>query len=182
MLRHLTLAVFVAAGITACGGSDPASDASSSAPPANTPPTSQATDEPNDSSATAPAPQPDVVPGGGVATLTLDNGESFEFSILCSLEPQMAAGSEILFSVTSYDDPGVDATQFGDEGPVTGVASIQVYDGDYNTLWDASSFAEALGGGVELSLDGSTVTGSGKFYPGGDISLEPVDGQFTANC
>jgi hypothetical protein len=41
----------------------------------------------------------------------------------------MAAGSEILFTATSYGDPGLDITQFGDKVTITGVASISVYDG-----------------------------------------------------
>ncbi len=117
---------------------------------------------------------------GGGATLTLANGETIEFaSVLSALEPQMAAGSEILFTVTSYDDPGLDITQFGDEGTITGVASISVYDGDYETLWEANSM---FGSEVELSLDGSTIRGTGSFLEGGDISNEAVDGEVVANC
>jgi hypothetical protein len=123
-----------------------------------------------------------AVGGSGSATITLDNGESFEFSILCALEPQMAAGSEILFSVTSYDDPGMDATQFGDDGTVTGIASITIYDGSYETLYEASTFNEAFGGSIELSLDGSTVSGSGSFFPEADPTMDPVEGELVANC
>ncbi|MEO1058821.1 MAG: hypothetical protein AAFY28_18090 [Actinomycetota bacterium] len=120
----------------------------------------------------------------GSATLTLANGETFEFSTLCVLEPQEAAGSEILFTVSAPDgDPILDVTQFGDEGTVTGIASISVYDAaSFEPLWDATSINEAFGGGVTLSLDGSTVTGSGSFYPMGDIEQEPVDGELVATC
>ena len=117
---------------------------------------------------------------GGGATLTLANGESFEFpSVLCTLEPQMAAGSEILFTATSYDDPGLDITQFGDEGTINGVASIDVYDADFETLWSASSM---FGYEVELTLDGSTIRGTGSFLPGPDLMGEPVQGEVVANC
>jgi hypothetical protein len=118
--------------------------------------------------------------GGGGATLTLANGETFEFpTVLCSLEPQMAAGSEILFTATSYDDPGLDITQFGDEGTITGIASISVYDGNFETLWEANSM---LGSAVELSLDGSTIRGTGSFVQGEDFGGETVEGEVVANC
>jgi hypothetical protein len=124
---------------------------------------------------TAPPPS-----GGGGATLSLANGETFEFAtVLCTLEPQMAAGSEILFTATSYDDPGLDITQFGDDGTITGVASISVYDGDFETLWEANTM---FGSTVELTLDGSTIRGTASFIEGGDISNEAVDGEVVANC
>ncbi len=117
---------------------------------------------------------------GAAATLTLANGDTFEFAtVLCSLEPQVAAGSEILFTATSYDDPGLDITQFGDDGTITGVASISVYDGDYESLWEANSM---FGSNVELSLDGSTIRGTGSFLQGGDISNDAVEGEVVANC
>ncbi len=119
------------------------------------------------------------VGSSGTATLALANGESFEFSILCNLESQMAAGSEILFTAVSYDDPGLDVTQFGDEGTVTGVASISVYDGEYNTLWNAVSMYPE---GVELRLEGSTITGEGTFYAADDLTGETTTGELVANC
>jgi len=124
----------------------------------------------------APAPES----SGGGATLTLANGETFEFpTVLCSLESQMSAGSEILFTATSYDDPGLDITQFGDEGTITDVASISVYDGDFETLWEANSM---FGAPVELTLDGSTILGTGSFLPGPDLMGESVEGEIVANC
>lgn len=116
----------------------------------------------------------------GTATLTLANGDTLEFaSVLCVLEPQMAAGSEILFTATSYEDPGLDITQFGDEGTITGTASITVYNGDYDTLWEANSM---FGTPVELVLDGTTITGSGSFLEAGDPINPPVDGEIVATC
>ncbi len=112
--------------------------------------------------------------------MTLANGETFEFpTVLCALEPQTAAGSEILFTATSYDDPGLDITQFGDEGTITGVASISVYDGDFETLWEANSM---FGSPVELTLDGSTIRATGSFLPGPDLMGESVEGEVVANC
>ena len=126
------------------------------------------------------AAQPVPEPSGGGATLTLANGEIFEFpTVLCALEPQTAAGSEILFTATSYDDPGLDITQFGDEGTITDVASISVYDGDFETLWESNSM---FGSPVELTLDGSTIRGTGSFLPGPDLMGESVEGEVVANC
>jgi hypothetical protein len=163
----------------ACGGDDDTttdgdSDAVAAEPDADDPVAA----EPDDDADQQAAP----TGGQGSASLTLDNGESFEFSVLCALEPQMAAGSEILFAVVSYDDTGLDITQFGDEGVVTGSASISVYDSSYETMWEAASLYEPFGGTIELSKDGSTVRGNGSFYPGGDPSATPVDGEVVANC
>ena len=117
---------------------------------------------------------------GGAATLTLANGETIEFaSVLCALEPQVSAGSEILFTAVSYGDPGLDITQFGDEGTVTDVASISVYDADFETLWEANSM---FGSTVELTLDGTTIRGSGSFLEAGEMTTEPVEGEIVANC
>lgn len=172
----------------ACGGSD---DATPEPAPVSESAPAEVADEPSEASDAAavaestPEPEPEApasAGGAGSATLTLDNGESYEFSVLCSLEPQIAAGSEILFTATSYDDIGLDITQFGNEGPVTDTASISVYDDSYNTLWEASSMFEAFGGSIALSLDGSTINGTGSFFPAGDIAAAPVDGTVVANC
>ena len=124
----------------------------------------------------------DLPSGDGTAVLTLANGETFEFSVLCALESQTAAGSEILFTATSYDDPGLDITQFGDEGPITDSASVDVYDGDFETLWGAATLYEAFGGSLELTLEGTTIRGVGTFYSGGDPAGEAVEGEVIANC
>ena len=190
-LSAILTSAALALTFTACGGGDDdttgaadaadvadtgSADAQADEPAADEP----AADEP--AAEDPPAEEPAAAGGGTGAVLTLDNGETFEFSVLCSLEPQMAAGSEILFTATSYDTPGLDITQFGDEGTVTGIATISVYDGDYETLWEAGTFYEAVGGTIELSLDGSTISGSGSFYPGGDIAATPVDGEVVAEC
>ncbi|MEM8620127.1 MAG: hypothetical protein AAGF73_10420 [Actinomycetota bacterium] len=121
--------------------------------------------------------------GEGTATLTLANGETFDFSTLCVLESQEVAGSVIEWNIVSQGDPALDVTQFGDEGTVTGFASIGVFDGStFETIWEASTLNESLGGTFELVRDGSTVTGGGSFYPQGDVGLEPVEGEFVANC
>jgi hypothetical protein len=123
----------------------------------------------------------DGTPGAsGTATLTLANGEEYEFSILCSLEPQIAAGQEIAFSITSYDEPyGFDATKFGDDAAMPGMASMDVYDSEtYEAVWSASSVM----GDVELELSGSTVTGTGTFFEGDEGLGDGVEGELTASC
>jgi hypothetical protein len=116
----------------------------------------------------------------GTATLTLANGEQYEFSILCSLEPQIAAGQEIAFSITSYDEPyGFDATKFGDDAVMPGLTSIDVYDSEtYEAVWQASSVM----GDVELELSGNTVTGTGTFFEGDEGLGDGVEGELTASC
>jgi len=134
---------------------------------------------PDDSEAAAPPP-----PSGDTgAVLNLENGETYTFSVLCYLETQEAAGSEILFTAASYDNPSLDITQFGDEGTVTGVSVVSVYDAEsYDTLYEASSSYEGLGGTLTLTLEGSTITGIGDFYPAGDPGVTPVPGEIVANC
>jgi hypothetical protein len=191
MRRTTTLlaAACVLAVLPACGGDDdaePADEPAAEAEESASEPAEEPADEPAEEPASEPAEEPADEPasgGSGTATLTLDNGESYEFGILCTLEPQMAAGSEILFTAVSYDNPSLDITQFGSEGTVTDTATISVYDAEtYDTLWEAGSFYEAFGGSFELSLDGSTINGSGTFYPEADPMLEPVEGTVEARC
>lgn len=175
---------------TACGGSDDSTsdgDLNLTATVSDAPQDDAASDATGDEEApTMPdVSMPDLsempMPeGSGNATLTLDNGESFEFDgVMCVLEPQVAAGQEILFTATSYGDPGLDVSQFGDAA-VPGMASIDVYDADYNTLWEAFDMGT---GTVELTLDGSTINGTASFYPGTDDDTgQPVSGEVVVNC
>lgn len=119
-------------------------------------------------------------PGQGTATVTLDNGQSWTFSVLCNLQPQESAGSTIEFTLVSYDDPvNLDVTQFGADS-FNGAANIGLYDSStYDTLWEANSM---FGNEVELSLVGSTVTGTGTFVEGEDFNAGGVGGELVANC
>ena len=181
-MRRRTLLVLLAALMlmaSACSGD-------SSEPTASDSPASETTAADDGGTAAAddgatPTTAPTAQASGvQMATVTLDNGEVFEFSALCWLETQESAGSEILFTVVSYDDPvNLDVTQFGADS-FGGAASISLYDStSYDTLWEASSL---YGTAIELNLDGSTVTGSGDFHPAGDIAATPVAGQLVANC
>jgi hypothetical protein len=179
-ISAISITAALTLAVAACGGDD---DSTTDADAAS--PTETESEQPETETGEPREPEtgsPDSGSSGDDAVLTLANGETFEFGILCTLEPQMAAGSEILFTAVSYDTPGLDITQFGDDGTVTGIATISVYDGDFETLWEAGSFYDAFGGSIELSLDGSTIRGSGSFFPGGDIAATPVDGEIVAEC
>jgi hypothetical protein len=184
--RLVPSAVVLTLALVACGSDDTSSDDSASmtteavettvgAEPVSTGGggTTSAT---NDQNGSPPAS------GGGDAVLTLFDGQEFEFDVVCTLEPQMAAGSEILFTAVSYDDPGLDITQFGDEGTITGVAAVTVYDANLETLWEASTSYEPFGGSLELTLEGSTISGQGDFYPDADPTMDPIPGRVQANC
>jgi hypothetical protein len=206
--RHTFRFLAIAAGVvamTACGGSDDAADTEADTE-ADTAPTDIATTdatgpepdaEPDAEPETEPEPEPqsgnddepaaETTSGGDTnATLTLASGEVYEFGVLCTLETQMAAGSEILFTATSVrGDLFIDITQFGQVGPVTGFATVTVFDGEtFESIWGASSVYEGFGGGLSLSLDGSTINGSGTFYAADDPIEAPdgVEGDVVANC
>jgi hypothetical protein len=139
--------------------------------------------------ATAPA-----AGGDGTATVTLDNGESYTFSILCGLETQEVAGQEILFNAVSYDEPlGFDVTQFGEGsedtfGALDGLGSISIYDSEtYDDVWGAGSVtAELSNSEFGLELNGSTITGSGLFFTGEEVENLKLDagvhGELVASC
>ena len=118
--------------------------------------------------------------GGAAATLTLGNGETFTFNILCALETQESAGQEILFTVVSYDDPvSLDVTQFGADS-LGGTAFVSLYDSStFDNVWEANTLH---GGELELEMSGNTVTGRGVFLAGEDRSGPGVAGEFEANC
>lgn len=118
--------------------------------------------------------------GGASASLTLENGETYTFNILCALETQESAGQEILFTVVSYDDPvSLDVTQFGADS-LGGTAIVSLYDSStFDNVWDANTLH---GGELELAMSGNTVTGRGIFLAGEDRSGPGVAGEFEANC
>ncbi len=186
-------AVALVAG--ACGSDDNASNdsiaeptATTDTPPDSAPPATEgATETPaDDPSATEPSATDPPIGGGvpasgdGTATVDLADGSSYTFSIVCTLEPQESAGSTILFTVSSYDDPvNLDVTQFGEDS-FSGAANISLHDSTtYDTLWEANSM---FGTEVVLTLDGSTVTGSGAFMKGEEFGGEQVAGELVANC
>ncbi len=118
--------------------------------------------------------------GGASATLTLENGETFTFNILCALETQESAGQEILFTVVSYDDPvSLDVTQFGADS-LDGTAIVSLYDSaTFDNVWDANTLH---GGELELEMNGNTVTGHGIFLAGEERNGPGVAGELKAHC
>ena len=118
--------------------------------------------------------------GGASATLTLENGETFTFNILCALETQESAGQEILFTVVSYDDPvSLDVTQFGADS-LGGTAVVSLYDSStFDNVWEANTLH---GGELELEMSGNTVTGHGIFVPGEEQAGPGVAGELEAHC
>lgn len=182
-VKRLIALVFTVMLVTsACSGSDSSDTASNDNAATDTAAAAGAGTETTaadaaEAQADAPAAQ---ASGAQTATVTLDTGDVFEFSALCWLETQESAGSEILFTVVSYDDPvNLDVSQFG-AGSFGGAANISLYDStSYDTIWEASSL---YGTEIELILAGSTVTGSGDFYPAGDIAATPVGGELVADC
>lgn len=176
--KTLALTIGLILTIAACGGEDSGSEATPTEP-SNAEASADESTDTNPTTTTA-AEQPSQAATNTAATVTLDNGEVFDFGILCALESQESAGSEILFTVVSYDDPvNLDVTQYGADS-FGGAANISLYDSTtYDTMWSADS---RFGTQLELSLNGSTVTGTGDFYPDGDIGATPVAGQLVANC
>jgi hypothetical protein len=167
----------------ACGSDDDSSGSGETDDPVNLPEDDEAENPPDEEETEQPAEESASEPAGGgsTASVTLANGEKFEFGILCALESQEAAGQEILFTVVSYDDPAnLDITQFGASSDFEG-AVVGIYDSTtYDTLWEAND--ALFDGAVDLQLDGSTITGTATFFADGDPFGEPVEGEVVANC
>jgi hypothetical protein len=192
-IRIFAVVMGLALIASACSSSDSgeaATDAGSSAS------TTQATGDtaaPGSTTSTAVETAPSAG-GDATATVTLDNGEEYTFSILCNLEPQEAAGQEILFTAVSYDEPnGFDVTQFGKgsddtAGLLDGLGTISIYDSTtYDDVWGAGSVTAQLSQtDFVLELDGTTIRGSGTFFAGEDVANLNLDagvpGELVANC
>ena len=181
---------------SACSSSsDSGETATDSGSSATTAAATQETTASAEPTTTAAAEESDNSGGGsGTATVTLDNGEVYTFSILCGLEPQEVGGAEILFTAVSYDEPnGFDVTQFGKVGDdpsglLDGLGTITIYDSaTYDDLWGAGSVTAQLSKTeFALELNGNTITGSGTFFTGeqaDNLELDAgVHGELVANC
>ncbi len=186
-LRMLAVLLIVVLAATACGGDDasvtaadaPSNDDNSSSEPADEPAPAEEpapADEAPAEEAEAEAPAANI--NGPSATLTLANGDTFEFSLLCAL----AAQENFDFNVASYDDPyHLDISQFSEDSVSPGTALVSVYDSTtFDTLWEANTMYP--GGEMVLTLNGSTITGTGTFFPEGDPFGEAVEGDIIAQC
>lgn len=123
---------------------------------------------------------------GSVATITFDNGEVLSASVICVLEPQVAAGQEILFTATSTSSPYFDVTMFGPNSVLAGgkVSWDDTKDfKQYKAQW--SSVPAVVGGRFVVSLEGKTITGSGTLVRGkdeADREGEKRQASITVNC
>jgi len=157
--------------ITAPGPAEPADTQTADTQPVDTQPAEEQADQEE-----APIP----TTRDGSATVTLENGEVFEFAILCVLNAAEVGDTEFEFYLVSYDDPfNLDVSQFTEDS-FNGAANISIYDStSFNTTWEANTF---FGGEVELALNGTTVTGTGVFLEGEDAQGPGVRGELVANC
>lgn len=119
------------------------------------------------------------------ATVTLENGETFSFSIWCVLEHEGTDAENFLFSLGSNlgADDGPILLQVSQFTPdAGGLATVTLADSStYETLWEASTRA---GDDLVLQVNGNIVTGSGDFHNKGvgDPGFESVRGELLANC
>lgn len=116
------------------------------------------------------------------ARLTLANGEVLEFQIECDLTTQLIDSFEVLFLAHSTGSPTLKIRQDGDGGRGSQTAFIRVEDADAQAVWESASLYVNSGGTAALSLDGTTITGVGGFFPAADFEAEPIVGTLTAEC
>lgn len=183
--RLIPVILGLALVLAACGGSAGETTASLTPSPGDTAPPVTPQEEvggdPGDSDYPVAGSGAQAPSASSTATVTLENGEAFEFSIRCELEPQVGGDVEILFSLVSYDEPlKLNVTQFAADS-FNGVAGISISDSTtFELVWEATAVLGA--GEVELTLDGNTVMGSGMFLEGVDSSGPGVRGELVANC
>ena len=118
-------------------------------------------------------------PGGisgaqsSVATLTFENGETLSTSVICVLEPQTAAGQEILFTATSVKSPYFDVTLFAAGTIVNGAKVSWTETKDFKTYqvdWKSIPGTAVSKASFDVALSGHTITGSGMLIRGEDAS------------
>lgn len=165
LARSLTLSVAALLALTACSGNGdgddiPADDAAVDA------------SAPDDEAEEAP----DVVGEGGdapamsrgTATITFGTGDTLSTDVACVLEPQVAAGQEILYTATSQGSPYFDLTVFGEDAAISGATVSWDETDDFETYQE--SWSAGITGDFEAELDGNTITGSGTFMRGDDAA------------
>lgn len=192
MTRPITILFAVLLVFAACSSADP--EPANPVTTAGTVADVQAPNEPAEEDVQPPddpgtegeSPVPEDDPArAGTATVTLENGEVFEFSVRCGLEPidSGQAGRELLFSVDSYDDSlyTLTVTHYGpDKYGSRPMSLIQIWSISNNEIaWGAYSGG---GGEIALTLDGATVRGSAVFGAGGDTANPGVRGELVASC
>ena len=111
-----------------------------------------------------------------VATLTFENGETLSTSVICVLEPQTAAGQEILFTATSVRSPYFDVTLFAAGAILNGAKVSWTDTKDFKTYqadWKSVPGTPVSKASFDVALNGSTITGSGVLIRGDDASNNP---------
>lgn len=107
------------------------------------------------------------------ATLTFENGEVLNTSVICVLKPQVAAGQEILFTATSVKSPYFDVTQFADGSILNGAKVSWTETSDFKTYqvdWKSVPGTMVSKPSFDVALNGRTITGSGMLIRGEDAS------------
>ena len=104
-----------------------------------------------------------------LATITFEDGEVLKTNVFCYLESQMAAGQEILYTVTSTSNPYFDLTMFGENSMFTGPKISWDETADFE-IYQASWSSRHMPGEppFTVELQGSTITGSGMLMRGKD--------------
>ncbi|MBE9540518.1 MAG: hypothetical protein IMF06_15655 [Proteobacteria bacterium] len=108
-----------------------------------------------------------------VATLSFENGETLSTSVICVLEPQTAAGQEILYTATSVRSPYFDVTVFAAGGIVSGAKVSWADTKDfkvYQERWSSVPGTAVSKASFDVALNGRTITGSGMLIRGDDTS------------
>ena len=186
------LLALVLLGATACGGSaevaataDEASNTASTRADTDTSSTQDAEPETEPVAEAEPAePEPETESasspriGQGTFELVLENGETYTAPVGCVLDPQIAAGSEILFTAAGQQgDLFYDVTQWG-ETSFGGTQSVEIVDTtSFDNLWRSTGST-----GLVLELNGNVITGSGGFYPGEALNGPQTQGELTVTC
>ena len=194
LLAAAVACVFLMVAASACGASagvdivdQSAADTTASQDPA----TNDVAGDAGDDGTQAATPEPEAAQepeqqdssvtaniGQGNFELVLDNGDAFSAPVACVLEPQIAAGSEILFTVVGQHEGLLyDVTQWG-ETSFGGSQSVEIVDTtSFETLWRSTGST-----GLILELDGNVVSGSGGFYQGEDLNGPKTQGDLTVTC
>jgi|GEM_PF-6532739 len=165
------LVLVAVVGLAACGGGDDADEQPQAADPAEADDrTDDEADDQGDDQAGADAdaggtdgePQlEDVLEG--TATIAFEGGEVLSTEVLCTLEPQTAAGQEILYTATSLSNPYFDVTVFGEDAAVPGPSVSWNETEDFETYQESWSAMGGSFGDLEVTLDGTTISGQGTF-------------------
>lgn len=125
----------------------------------------------DDGAAESPAPG-----GSGTATVVLDNGETYTSSVTCILESTESGVDGVMQTflvVPTRGDVAISAEGLGDFEKV----SI-IDDESKETIYEANTDF----GGLDLSNDGSSLTGTGGFSVADDPTADPIPGEIDIQC